>query len=407
MQKLTTIQTPKQLHLQNIIAFGAFILIGANDGAFGVILPALLVFYHIDKATISLLFFSSALGYLIAAFNSGLLVAKLGERRFLMLGAAIFGLATLLLSFRPIFPLTLSLVLPLGFGIAVLDAGLNSVIAGRVNSGPLLNYLHAFYGVGAWLGPIFATAFLAWNIGWNNIYLTWAIIGLVLVGAFHFTFQQKTKPDSNAVDAPKSNVMKEALKRHAVWIAAFFLFFYVGVEVTFGNWGYSFLLENRQEAVWLAGWTISGYWLGLTLGRVILGHFTGRIGSRAMIQLCIIGVFCGLLLTWFVPLPPLNFASILLTGFFLGPIFPTTVALIPEIVPSRLIASAIGFLTSLASMGASFFPWLAGNTAQRIGIWSLIPYVLILTIAMLVLWLLLQLQRRSTVSEGSEQPEQG
>jgi fucose permease len=61
-----------------------------------------------------------------------------------------------------------------------------------------------------------------------------------------------------------------------------------------------------------------------------------------------------------------------------------------KLVSSRLLPSAIGFLASLGSVGAALFPWLAGNLAQAIGLWSLLPYVITLTIFMLCLWIALQ-----------------
>ncbi len=38
-------------------------------------------------------------------------------------------------------------------------------------------------------------------------------------------------------------------------------------------------------------------------------------------------------------------------------------------------------------MGAAFFPWLAGELTQSFGLWTLLPYVIILTVAMVFLWL--------------------
>ena len=46
-----------------------------------------------------------------------------------------------------------------------------------------------------------------------------------------------------------------------------FLFAYVGIEVSLGSWAFTFLTEERHEAELISGWTVSGYWLGLTVGR--------------------------------------------------------------------------------------------------------------------------------------------
>src|SRR5438067_13496445 len=69
--------SPRSLRPQIGLAFFAFILIGANDGALGVLLPSIRGFYGVDKATIGLLFLAGTAGYLGAAFTSGLLVERL------------------------------------------------------------------------------------------------------------------------------------------------------------------------------------------------------------------------------------------------------------------------------------------------------------------------------------------
>jgi len=151
--------------LQVGLAFSAFILIGANDGALGVLIPSMRLHYGVDIATIGLLFLFQTIGYLIAAFNSGLLVEKLGNRRFLVLGVASFLLGVGALSLMPSFVIVLIMMLPLGFGVAIIDAGLNIYIASMPRNAALLNYLHAFYGTGALLGPVIASAFLAMRWG--------------------------------------------------------------------------------------------------------------------------------------------------------------------------------------------------------------------------------------------------
>src|SRR5215471_1687869 len=133
----------KLVELQVGLAFFAFILIGANDGALGVLIPSMRLHYGVDKATIGLLFLFQTIGYLIAAFNSGLLVERLGNRRFLLLGVASFLLGVGTLSLMPSYIIVLIMMLPLGLGIAIIDAGLNAHIAGQPRNAALLNYLHA------------------------------------------------------------------------------------------------------------------------------------------------------------------------------------------------------------------------------------------------------------------------
>src|SRR5258708_8120779 len=93
------------------------------------------------------------------------------------------------------------------------------------------------------------------------------------------------------------------LKIPVVWFATLFLLFYVGVEVSLGSWGYTFLLENRHESDLLAGGIVSGYWLGLTRGRFILNHIAGglRLRLSGLIYTCLGGIVLCILVIWLIP----------------------------------------------------------------------------------------------------------
>lgn len=378
--------------LKIAVAFFAFILIGANDGAFGVLLPGIQAHYQIDVTTLGTLFLSSTVGYLIGSFNNGLLIEKLGHARFLMLGATVFLLGTGVVSLMPPFTLLLVAFLILGIGVALLDPALNSYITSLPHSVTLLNYLHAFYGVGAWLSPLLASALIVLQWGWNSVYVIWLGLSILLLAGFCMTFRgqgESGAQEDREGEAVKGNVMVMALKQRVVWLAALFLLFYVGAEVSLGNWSFSFLTETRHGPTLQSGWIVSGYWFGLTLGRVVLARVAQRVGNRSLIQGCLVGVVIGLSLVWLVPVQAAAAIGLGLTGFSLGPIYPTTIALMPKLVTARLLPSAIGFMASISAVGGSLFPWTVGNLSQRLGLWALLPFVILLTGGMLFIWLAL------------------
>ncbi len=387
-----------RLHLA--LAFIAFILIGCNDGAFGVLIPGMRSFYHIDAITISWLFLTTTIGYLSASFNNGLLMAKLGERRFLLLGLSVYGLGALLYSLAPPYVFFLCTGVIVGFGVGMIDAGLNAYIASLPNHGTLLNYLHAFYGAGALLGPLVASGLLAQGLSWQTTYLVWLASALVILVGLWFAFKRGEAgvPQSTREgERQESNLLGATLRLRGVWLAAIFLLFYVGTEVGLGNWGYSFLTLARSGPPLFSAWVISGYWCGLTLGRLVLGHLIPRLGARRLITLCLAGVVLGLLLAWALPGVWGAACGFCLVGFCLGPLFPTAIALMPQIVVPRLLPSAIGFLACLGSGGGALFPWLAGNLVQHLGYWFLLPFALLLTMCMFGVWLALN---RVPVAQG-------
>lgn len=141
----------------------------------------------------------------------------------------------------------------------------------------------------------------------------------------------------------------------------------------------------------LAGEIVSGYWLGLTLGRFLLQNLAQRLGmsTKGLMYFCVTGAAIGLLLIWFVPASAMAAVGFCFIGFSLGPIYPLTVAITPKLVPARLGPSAIGLLVSVSIVGLALFPWVAGVLAQTLGIWTLLPYTLVLTVGMLALCYLL------------------
>ena len=372
------------------LAFFGFALVGMNSGANGVLLPSLSAFYHVGDAVIGLLFLVSSLGYFLSALSSGPLIEWLELRWVLLLGAATFLLGLLGFALELPFVLLLPSRMLLGFGVGIIETGLNIYVTAIPRHTVLLNYLHAFYGVGALVGPLGASAILALSWGWNSVYFLLAALSLPLLLGFGILFGTRHTAAASQEDEQhgSGNVLSAALKMPIVWLATFFLLVYVGVEVSLGNWGYSFLLEDRYQGTVLAGWIVSGYWLGLTLGRFTLQNLAERlgVGIKGLMYACITGIVIGLLLIWLVPLAATAALGFCFIGFSLGPIYPLTVAITPKLVPTRIGPSAIGLLVSVSILGLALFPSIAGVLAQTIGIWSLLPYTLALTIVMFGAW---------------------
>ena len=82
--------------------------------------------------------------------------------------------------------------------------------------------------------------------------------------------------------------MREALatmpSARVTWLCALFLLGYVGAEVALGGWIVTFMIRVRHGARFASGMTATGFWLGLTVGRVILGFVTPKIGEKLAIS---------------------------------------------------------------------------------------------------------------------------
>lgn len=68
------------------------------------------------------------------------------------------------------------------------------------------------------------------------------------------------------------------------WLVSFFLFLYVGIEVALGGWIVVFMINVRSGEEFGSGMVATGFWMGLTIGRVVLGFITPRIGEKLAIS---------------------------------------------------------------------------------------------------------------------------
>jgi fucose permease len=94
-----------------------------------------------------------------------------------------------------------------------------------------------------------------------------------------------------------------------------------------------------------------------------------------------------------------------LLGFFLGPVFPTTMAIAPRLTSARLAATAIGVMNAGSMVGGAALPWLAGAIGQSRGIWTLLPFTVTLALLQLAVWRSLAARIRAPRAVGGLSPE--
>ncbi|MEM6752688.1 MAG: MFS transporter [Cyanobacteria bacterium P01_C01_bin.38] len=377
------------------LSFYAFIAIGIAEGGLGILIPSIGETYNLTSANITLLFLSQVTGYIFAALASSILSSRIGLARMLLLASTSLTFALIIYAFSPFWWLMVAAGSLLGLGIGLIDAGINSYIANR-DRADLMGWLHGFYGIGALLGPAIATTLLAVNLPWRGVYLVFAaVVGLMIVGmlwAVISDYKPLTKRIKKSDTSASAN-LGTALKTPSVLLAGLLLSIYVGTEASVGNWAYSVQHISRNTPTLIAGYSVSAYWLGLTLGRFISGRFVKLWGANRTLNYSLI-LLSFSLIAW--SLLPNQLFSLPLIGIALAPIFPLTIWLTPQRIPSGIVPAAIGFITSVASLGAAAIPSLAGYFASRFGL-EVIP-VLMIPLAGVMLVLHRMMVNQSTVS---------
>jgi fucose permease len=177
-----------------------------------------------------------------------------------------------------------------------------------------------------------------------------------------------------------------ALTYQTTWICAIFLFLYGGVEVAIGGWIVVFMTNVRHGSAFASGMTETGFWLGITVGRFVLGFVSPRLGERLAIAVYLSLSIALELIFWLVPDFIVSALAMSFVGFFMGTIFPCVVVVATRLLPKHIHVAAIGFTAALSMGGGSVFPFMIGAIAQAKGVKVLQPILLAMLGVALAIW---------------------
>ncbi len=339
----------------------SFIALGLAFSALGPTLPGLAANTDATISQISILFTVQALGLLLGNFVSGRQYDRAPAFPFLamvvLVTAAMLALAPLMSNLW----LLAALMLIMGAAVGSIDVGGNTLLVwihgDRV--GPRMNALHFFFGVGALLAPIFVAQAIGLTGGITWAY--WLLALLVLPAAVLFL-----RLPSPAAPARIAAARSERIPWLPVGLmmAAFFLF--VGAEVSFGGWIYTYAVTLELATITTAGYLTSVFWGALTLGRLISIPIAGRVRPRYLLLADVLGGLASLLLllllpgvAWVVWVAAFGF------GLSMANVYPTLVLLGGRHL--HLTGRIASMFMIGGSLGSMVTPWLIGQRFESTG----------------------------------------
>lgn len=348
-----------------VLVFLGFVSIGLPDGLLGVAWPSMRSFFRLPIDALGGLLLMYTAGYLVSSFGSGRMLARMSVGALLALSCLATGVSLIGYAAAGRWWMVMALGALAGLGAGAIDAGLNTYAATHF-SARMVNWLHAFYGIGALGGPLLMTAVLDGGHPWQWGY---AIVGggqLLLAASFALTLRRwNGKQHTESTSKPEIVASSfNTLRLPLVWISAAIFFVYTGIEAAAGAWAFSLLTESRAVPMMTAGSWVSAYWAMLTLGRIGSAIIAGRISSPSLLRCCIAGQAAGALLVWLNLSASTSFLGLALMGLASAPIFPTLIASTPERIAPTHLANAVGFQIAAAVLGQSLLPALVGVLAR-------------------------------------------
>jgi FHS family Na+ dependent glucose MFS transporter 1 len=356
---------------QTTAYFIAFVALGMAMASLGPTLPGLAQQTHSSIGNISFLFTVRSLGFLLGSVSSGEFYDRMSGHKVM---AAMIVAMSAMMALMPVIPLLwllLAAMLALGTAEGALGVGGNALLVWVHQSKvpPFMNALHFFYGVGTFLSPLIIPAARLLSINNTSAAIYFGVAVLILPAAAWLL----TLPSPVNVQATDDSD-DGRIKYRLVALIALLLCLYIGAEVSYGSWIYSYVLRMNLGDENMAGYLTSIFWGSLTAGRLLGVPVAARFRPRTILLADLIGCLISVVnaLLWSRSLPVITVATIC-TGLSMASIYPTALTFAGRRM--KITGQVTGFLILGGSVGGMIVPLLIGRMFESIG-----PRVMMLTI---------------------------
>ncbi len=393
-------RTPRAKTNVLTLAYIAFLMLGLPTGLLGVAWPTMRADFALPLDAMGLLLISSTVGYSLASFFIARLIKRFGIGSLLIFSSLASAVALFGYPLAPAWSVIVGIGALAGFGSGVLDAGVNTYLAAEYQESEM-QWLHAFFGIGATLSPVIMTASLSQFVSWRPGYIFVGALMVMMGGAFRLTYSAWKAPqpasESEAVPASEAagpglmdyqTSLWKSLLQPQTWVGILLFLLYTGAELTLGNWTYTLFTEGRGISPQIAGIWAGGFWATFTVGRILGGLFVHRVRLNTLMISAMSLALVGAVLFWWNPLPLVGVLGVFVAGFAMAPIFAGLISSTRQRVGEHHAANTIGIQISAAGLGGAVLPALAGFLARRISLEAIPVMLAVSLLGMLILYVL-------------------
>ncbi len=279
----------------------------------------------------------------------------------------------------------------LGVGSGILVTGANSLASdvGESHRAAALNLVNLFFGIGA-----FATPFISANFfKQNSARLCYTIASLTVVTLVIQGLTQMPGPTGSG-----RFVLTEVapvLGRPLLLMTGVFLFLYITCEVGVWNWLPRHLIAQGIQESTALNILSFGFAIGMLIGRAGILPILRQVPPITVTMTCAIAMAITTFAMLRTSRPAVAAVLVFLAGISMGPVFPTTVAIVGDGFP-RMSSTAIGFVITCGWTGLAVSSHIIGAIAG--GDPRRLKTALLIIPASSVLMVVLGLAIRSTLS---------
>ncbi len=361
MNTSTSSQPVNKLALTAAYYLSIFML-GSFTSVAGPALPSLAENTSSTLDQISLFFVLGALGYLLGSFFGGQAYDRFPGHRIMATTLLVIAISGAIIPvLRQLWPLLL-VQFVLGLAQGANDVGCNTLLLWvhkDKGAGPYINGLHFFFGLGAFIAPLVLAGILSLTGGIQWVFWIFALLSLPLVIWFWSLPEPRAQLNSNRNERTPMPLMPVSLL-----VLVFVL--YVGAEVGFGNWIYTYALTLGLGTAITSAYLTSAFWGTFTVGRLLGVWISTHLRSATILFVDLLGCLAslGVIMLWGDSALAL-WAGAIGLGLFMASVFPTTLVLAGERL--NITGAMTGWFLVGGGTGGMILPWVIGQAFVGIG----------------------------------------
>lgn len=332
----------------------------------GAVVPALSQQLAFTLADVGTLFLVMNFTMLSTSLVLGLVMDRFGLKPPLAAGAALVGVALVLIGSADRFADLVLGVLCLGAGGGAVNGSSNTLVADLhedpARKAAALNLLGVFFGIGALFLP-FSLGALTSALGMSGVLYAAAALCLLtsaVAAALRFPAPKQRQ------GLPFAQ-MAQFVRVPFVLALGCLLFFQSGNEFALGGYISSFLTHELQLPIAAASYGLAAYWASIMVGRLVLSRLLLRLRPPLVVLGSAIVSAAGALLIATATVPAQAIAGVIVTGLALAGIFPTVLG-VAGARHAEHSGTVFGILFTIALSGGMTIPWAAGHLAEAAGL---------------------------------------
>ena len=355
------------------VIFLSFIGLGLPDTILGSIWPVIQKDINAPVYSAGIITLIVQAGTVISSLFSSKLVYKYSTQIVTFFSILLTSIALIIFAFSENVFFLFAAAVPLGLGAGSVDAALNGYVANNFKSN-IMNFLHGFWGVGAFLGPFTMSFFIKSDYGWRVGYIFTAFI-LCFIALTVFLSRKIWINKGNSSEEKVYISNKEALKIPLVKSALTTFLFFSYIELTTGLWISSYFVYGLGISKYYAALITAFFYGSITVGRIITGLFSNnfenykiiRAGEMAIIAGCVLMIFGDMYL---------SVAGAFIIGIGSSPVYPAMLHETPRRFGEKASLTVMGLQMSVSYTGGALAPLIFGMFADKFS-FNLLPYYIL------------------------------